>query len=1163
MYGSAKILLSALLWLLVAASPGLANTHVFINEFMAANSTTIRDPQGQYDDWIELYNAADHLIDVAGLFLTDDLETPCKWQFPAGNSAATTIPAKGYLIVWADDDATDTGLHANFRLSADSGAIRLFDADGATLIDSIEYDEQVPDVSYGRLPDGAGDWFFMGFPSPGLANSRAYQGLVGDVTFSHRRGFYDAPFEVALACETPGVTIYYTLDGSEPYTISEGLLSGRPYDGPILIYRTTPLRARAMKPGWMSSRTGTQTYIFLDNVVAQPSHPAGFPVTWKSYAADYQMDPRITSDPRYSSQMKDALVSIPSISLVMRTGDLFDAEQGIYANPSNEGADWERPCSIELIYPDGQEGFQVNCGIRIQGGWFRPLSNAAKNSFRLLFKGLYGVPKLRYPLFGADATDEFDTITLRAGANDGYTWSGNERNAQFTRDQFARDLHRDTGHAASHGTFVHLYVNGLYWGLYNPVERPDASFSASYYNGRKEDWDVFSHKGYSLHQGDRSALDQMLATCQEASSSYEAFQRLQGKNPDGKTNPAYPNLLDVSEYIDYMIVNMWAGNWDWPWNNYWVARNRTADSTGFKFYCWDVEDIMLSSRSPLTMNKITNPDSSDVGLPHARLRQNPEYRLMFADRLHRLFFNEGILTPASLIERYTALADRIEQAIIPETARWGDMHGSRPTQDDWYAMRDRIIETYLPQRSGIVLEQFRAAGLYPNTAAPVFYVGATPQQGGHVATGRPLTMQDTNGTIWYTLDGSDPRVPAEAASGTSGDPMLVAENASKRVLVPTGPVDDAWRGGAEFDDSAWISGAGGVGYERSTGYEPYFGIDVEDRMYGRSATCYIRVPFDVLIETVVRANRLLLKVRYDDGFIAYINGKEVARSNFDGQPGWNSSADNQNSDIDALSLETFDVTSHIGQLKPSGNILALQGLNESRTSSDFLISVSLVAGQDHSGTQNHVSADAIEYTGPISLTQSTCVKARAVTGSVWSALHEATFATGPVAQSLRISELMYHPIDTGRPNDPNAEYIELTNIGVETINLNLVKFTSGVSFTFPSVDLTPGEYVVVVRDTDAFVARYGTDVTVAGQYAGSLSNGGERLELRDAAGQVIHDFRFRDNWYDLTDGLGFSLTVKDPATTNPAAYDDKSAWRPSTDAGGSPGYNDADTGTAL
>ena len=865
------------------------------------------------------------------------------------------------------------------------------------------------------------------------------------------------------------------------------------------------------------------------------------------------MEPDVVQDPQYEGLIEETLLSLPSMSLVMEVDDLFDSSRGIYANSGNSGANWERAGSIELIYPDGSRGFQCNCGVRIQGGYFRSPSANSKKSFRLLFKGIYGTTKLRYALFGDAAVDEFDTITLRAGANDGYTWSGYERYAQYTRDQFVRDLQNDTGHAASHGRFVHLYVNGLYWGLYNPCERPDAAFSASYYGGDKEDWDAFKHKSFELNQGNRTALNQMLSLCQEASSSYEAYQRVQGRSVDGTANADYPHLLDVPNYIDYMLVNMWAGNWDWPWNNYWLARDRSDESTGFKFYCWDSEDVMLSPRSPVSIDKITSPDASDVGQIHAYLRANPEYQLLFADHIHRFFFNGGMLTPEALGERYETIAGAIELAMISELARWGDEFGRNIDMDDWYSMRDRILNNYLPQRSDIVLQQFRNAGLYPSVAAPVFHVAGQHQHGGAVDTGAMLTMEDASGTVWYTLDGSDPRVPEQGASSDGGGAsVFVTENAVKRVLVPTGPVDEAWKGDVEFDDSEWISGSGGVGYEGSTGYEEYFDIDVRDQMYGVSTGCHIRIPFEISEEALGNLSNLSLKVRYDDGFVAYLNGAEVARRNFDGEPTWSSGATAQNSDLNAISLEPIDITASIGQLHAGENLLAIHALNVGTTSSDFLLSVTLAVGQEASTSGGTVSATAIEYTGPITLAESARVKARATAGSSWSALNEAVYSVGAVAESLRISELMYHPAD-----EPNAEYIELTNIGSETLNLNLVRFSTGVDFTFPSVELAAGGYVLVVRDTAAFAARYGADVAVAGQYTGSLNNAGEQLVLEDATGQVICDVEFEDGWYDITDGQGFSLTAREALATAGAAWSQKRSWRPSAAAGGSPGYDDS------
>jgi hypothetical protein len=151
---------------------------------------------------------------------------------------------------------------------------------------------------------------------------------------------------------------------------------------------------------------------------------------------------------------------------------------------------------------------------------------------------------------------------------------------------------------------------------------------------------------------------------------------------------------------------------------------------------------------------------------------------------------------------------------------------------------------------------------------------------------------------------------------------------------------------------------------------------------------------------------------------------------------------------------------------------------------------------------------------------------------------------------------MYHPAETGHPDDPNTEYIELTNIGAESINLKLARFTNGIDFTFPSIELAAGEHTLVVRNVTAFEGKYGRDLPVAGQYGGSLDNAGERIELQDAAGRIIHNFRYRDGWYDSTDGAGFSLTVRDPLTADPNNLGDKGLWRPSSSPGGSPGYSD-------
>jgi hypothetical protein len=288
---------------------------------------------------------------------------------------------------------------------------------------------------------------------------------------------------------------------------------------------------------------------------------------------------------------------------------------------------------------------------------------------------------------------------------------------------------------------------------------------------------------------------------------------------------------------------------------------------------------------------------------------------------------------------------------------------------------------------------------------------------------------------------------------------------------------------------------------------------------------------------------LALNVRYDDGFIAYINGDEVLRALFTGTPAWNSQASSNHDDALAVNFESFDISDYISSLNQGNSILAIHGLNTPTTSSDFLISVELVAGQNIAPTNPvGISPTAIEYKGPIVLTKSTHVKSRVLSSNTWSALNEATFAVGPVADSLRITEIMYHPLEA---NDPNEEYIELKNTGTKIINLNLVEFAKGIDFTFPSLELAAGQYTVVVKDIKAFIARYGSTVNIAGQYLGSLSDGGERIRMEDAVGQTILDFEYKDGWLDITDGGGYSLTIIDETDVDPNSWSRKESWRAS------------------
>ena len=1002
-------------------------------------------------------------------------------------------------------------------------------------------------------------------PTPGELNSTISLGLVAAPSMNQNRGFYTASFALALTSATEDATIRYTTDGSVP-TIESGI----DYVSPIQVHQTSVIRAVAFKEGWRTSETTTHSYVFIDDVVNQTASStinAGFPSSWNGQGSDYGLDGRVvgrngTDDfgGKYANELIASLLSLPTMSLVIDNDEMF-GPQGIYSNPNDRGDAWERGASLELIFPDGTEGFQEDAGIRIQGGAFRRFDLSLKKSFRMIFSEEHGATKLKYPLFGPDAADEFDNFILRANSNDAWRWG--RENTLYVRDAFAQVTMREMGRVAPHSRFVHLYINGFYWGLYNPVERPDATFSSNYYGGDKDDWDALNQD--SAPDGNYDAWNRLLELVSGDVADNAVYQLIQGNNPDGTRNPDYEDLLDVENMIDYMIMNFFVGNNDWPHRNFWMGRDRN-NGDGFKFYPWDTETTM-GLNSDLNANRTGVNNSAAV--PYGALRGNAEFRTQFGDQVHKHFFNGGVfaVNPNSPVwdtsrpednrpaARLASLADSIRSAIVAESARWGDQLNSYPyTRDEhWEAELDFLLNTYHAQRAQIVLQQFRSASLYPNVAAPIF-----SQHGGPVPTGYRLSMSAQNGLVFYTTDGSDPRSPIEVT--TISSEKLIQSSAAKRVFIPTttnggSQIGDSWWDGSAFDDSAWMAGTGGVGYEGGTGYESYIDIDVRNAMQGVNTAALIRIPFSQESLDLNAFNFMTLSIRFDDGFAAFLNGVKIASVNAPEELEWFSNADAQNDDSSAVLLADFDVSQFLSALREGDNLLAIQGLNVSTGSSDFLIDAELSVGRREIKGGEVI---ATEYSEPVELDDLVTIKARTFDGAEWSALNEATFTVG--SPRLIISELNYHPASPSPAevalgfNDPDDfEFIELFNPGSTTYDLSDVYFSDGVVFAFadsPVSELGAGEYVLVVRNPAAYETRFGSGGPVAGEYSGGLSNSGERVALSDSSGLILEfSYGVSDPWPPsaLDEGRSLQLIADNADPSLPAS------WRASSEVGGSPG----------
>jgi hypothetical protein len=1073
---------------------------LFLNEVMASNATVVTDLQGNFSDWIEIYNAGRTPVDVAGMYLTDDPDRPTQWRFPDDEPAKTVIPPQGYLIVWADGGSGTRGLHANFRLDAGGEQVLLFAADGRTLLDSLAFGPQSPDVSYGRYPDAGETLRFFGEPTPGTPNNEGYLGEVAPLHFSHERGFYDEPFILTITCPTEDVQILYTTDGAVPDDeVGRGFAPGRPYTGPMLVRTTMCLRVMAVKPGWKPTRVHTHTYIFN-----APATVRSLPVI------------SVVGDAGKSLYEPDGVMAIVGGSYV--NGVWTSSGPDSHNNVLNRSL--ERPVSCEWILPEDNAGFQMDCGLRVHGSEYtRPRyqrqtgywSGYGKFSLTLYFRGRYGSNRLEYPLFPESDIERFPSIVLRAGHND--------RTNPFVKDELLRRLHKDMGSRAAVGRFANLFINGQYKGYFNPTEHIKDEVCQEWFDSDKP-WDVMTMSG--IRDGNTTSWNRMLD-----------FARTQNLSVAGNYEEM-ARRLDIPSFIDYLIIRLWPNDWDWPQNN-WAAAAERSDAGQWKFFVWDAEGTFESGQLYIDRFGELNAQSNANGMLFRALKANDGFRRLFTDRLYKHFYNGGALTEENVRQRFLQMQDEL-RTVIP-------------------SMNTYVITGWTPNRQRVFLDACIREGLY-TYEGPTFAVNGAYQQGGHMAGGDRLGLiaPRTDMQVYYTLDGTDP-----AGTSAVAEPAvttLVKRSDPKRAHVPTGPEVGDWTGLRTFDDSAWLSGSGlpgGVGYERSTGYEPYIGIDVGAQMYNTNGSCYIRVPFQFSGNRAA-LRTMTLRVQYDDGFIAYLNGVEVARRNFQGEPAWDSVANTSHADEAAIVFESIDISSHLDRLRSGANLLAIHGLNNSLTSSDFLIVAELDVADKVAAESPE---EAVLYTEPIALSASTHVKARARLDGVWSALNEATFAVGPVAENLRISELMYHP------TDPNAEFIELTNIGDETVNLNLVRFTDGIEFVFPAVDLAPGDCMLVVEDIVAFEAVYGPGLAVIGQYSGRLSNAGERIELKDAAGAIVQSFTYRDDWYPITDGMGFSLTAADPLGAGAGDWNHPVAWRPSAAVGGSPGFDDAGELPAL
>ena len=594
--------------------------------------------------------------------------------------------------------------------------------------------------------------------------------------FDLPHGLYDeASLTVGITPQGADSEIRYTTDGSEP-TAQSTL-----YTEPLLLTSTTLLRAVEVKNGSVVSPVTTATYIFVNSVLNQPNNPEGYPAKWGKYSqitgtavADYEMDPEMTGDSELRPKIIEGLWQLPILSLVSDKENFFsrvnDEEKGgiyIYTGPpvgDATGHGWTRPASIELFGGPQRHDLTIDCGMRLHGGHGRLAEKNPKHSFRLVFKDEYGPDKLEYPLFGEDEPQVFKQLVLRC--HFGNSWQhwmeGNRQEAQYTRDVWARRMQRKMGHTSVNALYVHLFLNGMYWGLYNIAERVDGQFGKDHLGGKKSDIDVIKIEedgGNHIEaaEGTLDAWEEMLETAADAA--------------DAQSYAKLDTLLDIDAFIDYMLINQYAGNTDWDHHNWYALRRRGQDSQGFRFLCWDTEIIFENVDENLSAG------SKHKGAPTTifqGLLKNNDFAARYRARAKELLADDGLLGETSVVEVWDSLYNTISTAIYDESARWGDYRrdvhqyaygaGKLYTVDKYYMReRNRLLTEYFPYRSKKVLTQILAYVLEPTA------IGATLKDNVQYSMFNVQYSKD----MWYTLQGIEVKQPTKGIYIRNGKKVFV------------------------------------------------------------------------------------------------------------------------------------------------------------------------------------------------------------------------------------------------------------------------------------------------------------------------------------------------------------------------------------------------------
>jgi hypothetical protein len=865
--------------------PFFAFSQLRINEIMPKNVSYVMDESYNYSMWVEIQNFSSSIENLSSYYFTDDKKDLKKWNAPY-----KWVDPNKFLVLWFEREEREG--HANFKLEAEGGKLYLV-KNGNTIIDSLKYPAQYRNISYGRRFDGGSEWVFFEQASPGASNNNKLSAVkrCPKPVFSLKNGFYSSARTFNFTAPASGDTIFYTKDGSEPTRNSSRYITG----SNINVSATSIFRAKTISYGKLSSDIATSTF-FIN-----------------------QRDP-----------------GLPVVSIVTDNKNLFDNTIGIYCNgtngitgngqttPRNFNQDWDRPVNFEMFDTTGLSVLNQEVDIKILGGWTR--ANSLK-SLAISPKSKFGDNRLKYDFFAATKPNrKYKDIQMRN--------SGNDFGNTMMRDAFIQSIimHRMDLDYLAYEPAV-LFINGQYYGIENLRERSSSDYMYSNYG--LDDGDVRIIEATNLGVD----TDKDIATDPEYLELCQFVKSVDIASTDGYEQVC--KKIDVDEFINYMIAEIYIGNTDWPYNNVKMWKVKGIDKWRWIYFDTDFGfDSGRTNHNSLTFALGENSSGIIGGysiqpewsvILFKRLLLNETFKNKFIDR-----FAIHIATtykPERVNGIMDSISSKISKEITYHKSKWGQYNNFTSTLNS--------MKSFANARGNNVINHI-GSRLVGNTALYSINLSSNIVGSDYLLNNEPVL--DNMASIKY-FKGRKITLKANPVSGYRfkhwaqegfAEELLILNNSVWKYYDGNGLPATNWNK-PEFNDASWKSGQARLGYgEDALGTTIGFGGNSNNKY----PTAYFRKT--ITISNLDKKSNFKIYTYIDDGAVIYVNGNEIGRPNMStGLVGFNTLA--------ASGIEGMDFMFEFSKtyLKEGENVISVEVHQNSVSSSDMVFDLKMACTNDN------------------------------------------------------------------------------------------------------------------------------------------------------------------------------------------------------------------------